>query len=154
MVGVLHVHPHKHDANEPPQKDLAGTVQEVTDARCPWRIPKMPEKLAIRHAHGWLDDKSIATIADSIRGSPERVRYVVPVKQEPWCVRLECVGLRRKQLFRRNECKPELADANHCRRRDDQRRRGQRRQSFAPNPATLPVGQMVVWHNVDSIIHS
>jgi len=26
-------------------------------------------------------------------------------------------------------------------------------QSFAPNPASLPVGQMVVWHNVDSITH-
>lgn len=26
-------------------------------------------------------------------------------------------------------------------------------QSFSPNPATLPAGQMVVWHNVDSIIH-
>jgi plastocyanin len=26
-------------------------------------------------------------------------------------------------------------------------------QSFAPNPATLPAGQMVVWHNIDSIIH-
>lgn len=26
-------------------------------------------------------------------------------------------------------------------------------QSFAPNPATLPAGQVVVWHNADSIIH-
>jgi plastocyanin len=26
-------------------------------------------------------------------------------------------------------------------------------QSFSPNPATLPDGQMVVWHNVDSIAH-
>ena len=26
-------------------------------------------------------------------------------------------------------------------------------QSFAPNPATLPAGQMVVWHNIDSIVH-
>jgi plastocyanin len=26
-------------------------------------------------------------------------------------------------------------------------------QSFSPNPANLPVGQMVVWHNVDSITH-
>jgi plastocyanin len=26
-------------------------------------------------------------------------------------------------------------------------------QSFAPNPATLPAGQMVVWHNIDSVIH-
>jgi plastocyanin len=26
-------------------------------------------------------------------------------------------------------------------------------QSFSPNPATLPTGQMVVWHNVDSITH-
>jgi plastocyanin len=26
-------------------------------------------------------------------------------------------------------------------------------QSFAPNPATLPAGQMVVWHNVDSVVH-
>ena len=26
-------------------------------------------------------------------------------------------------------------------------------QSFSPNPASLPVGQMVVWHNVDSIRH-
>ena len=26
-------------------------------------------------------------------------------------------------------------------------------QSFAPNPATLPAGQMVVWHNIDNIIH-
>ena len=24
-------------------------------------------------------------------------------------------------------------------------------QSFSPNPATLPAGQMVVWHNVDTI---
>ena len=23
-------------------------------------------------------------------------------------------------------------------------------QSFSPNPASLPVGQMVVWHNVDT----
>ena len=26
-------------------------------------------------------------------------------------------------------------------------------QSFSPNPATLPAGQMVIWHNVDSITH-
>src|SRR5712664_2780181 len=26
-------------------------------------------------------------------------------------------------------------------------------QSFSPNPATLAAGQMVVWHNVDSITH-
>ncbi|HET9832774.1 MAG TPA: hypothetical protein VFP91_13715 [Vicinamibacterales bacterium] len=26
-------------------------------------------------------------------------------------------------------------------------------QSFSPNPASLPAGQMVVWHNVDSITH-
>jgi len=26
-------------------------------------------------------------------------------------------------------------------------------QSFSPNPASLPDGQMVVWHNVDSITH-
>ena len=26
-------------------------------------------------------------------------------------------------------------------------------QSFSPNPATLPAGQMVVWHNVDSATH-
>jgi plastocyanin len=26
-------------------------------------------------------------------------------------------------------------------------------QSFSPNPATLPPGQMVVWHNVDTITH-
>jgi len=26
-------------------------------------------------------------------------------------------------------------------------------QSFSPNPATLPSGQMVVWHNVDTITH-
>ena len=26
-------------------------------------------------------------------------------------------------------------------------------QSFAPNPSTIPAGQMVVWHNVDSITH-
>jgi plastocyanin len=26
-------------------------------------------------------------------------------------------------------------------------------QSFSPNPATLPAGQMVVWHNSDSITH-
>jgi plastocyanin len=26
-------------------------------------------------------------------------------------------------------------------------------QSFSPNPATLPAGQTVVWHNVDSIVH-
>lgn len=25
--------------------------------------------------------------------------------------------------------------------------------SFSPNPATLPAGQMVVWHNVDTITH-
>lgn len=25
--------------------------------------------------------------------------------------------------------------------------------SFSPNPATLPAGQMVVWHNTDSITH-
>jgi plastocyanin len=26
-------------------------------------------------------------------------------------------------------------------------------QSFAPNPATLPAGQMVVWHNIDNVVH-
>ena len=26
-------------------------------------------------------------------------------------------------------------------------------QSFSPNPATLPSGQMVVWHNVDNTTH-
>ena len=26
-------------------------------------------------------------------------------------------------------------------------------QSFSPNPATLPSGQRIVWHNVDTIIH-
>ena len=26
-------------------------------------------------------------------------------------------------------------------------------QSFSPNPATLPAGQMVVWHNIDVITH-
>ena len=26
-------------------------------------------------------------------------------------------------------------------------------QSFSPNPATVPSGQMVVWHNVDHITH-
>ena len=26
-------------------------------------------------------------------------------------------------------------------------------QSFSPNPATVPAGQMVVWHNVDSVTH-
>jgi plastocyanin len=26
-------------------------------------------------------------------------------------------------------------------------------QSFSPNPATLPTGQMVVWHNVDTTTH-
>lgn len=26
-------------------------------------------------------------------------------------------------------------------------------QSFSPNPSTVPAGQMVVWHNVDSITH-
>lgn len=26
-------------------------------------------------------------------------------------------------------------------------------QSFSPNPATLPPGQMVVWHNIDQITH-
>ena len=26
-------------------------------------------------------------------------------------------------------------------------------QSFSPNPATLPAGQMVMWHNVDTITH-
>lgn len=26
-------------------------------------------------------------------------------------------------------------------------------QSFSPNPASLPAGQMIVWHNVDSITH-
>jgi plastocyanin len=26
-------------------------------------------------------------------------------------------------------------------------------QSFSPNPATLPPGQMVVWHNIDAITH-
>lgn len=25
--------------------------------------------------------------------------------------------------------------------------------SFSPNPATVPAGQTVVWHNVDSVIH-
>jgi plastocyanin len=26
-------------------------------------------------------------------------------------------------------------------------------QSFSPNPATLPAGQMVVWHDVDNVTH-
>ena len=26
-------------------------------------------------------------------------------------------------------------------------------QSFSPNPATVPAGQPVVWHNVDTIVH-
>lgn len=26
-------------------------------------------------------------------------------------------------------------------------------QSFSPNPATLPAGQMVVWHNADGVTH-
>jgi plastocyanin len=26
-------------------------------------------------------------------------------------------------------------------------------QSFSPNPATLPAGQKVVWHNIDSVTH-
>ena len=26
-------------------------------------------------------------------------------------------------------------------------------QSFSPNPATVPSGQMVVWHNIDTITH-
>jgi plastocyanin len=26
-------------------------------------------------------------------------------------------------------------------------------QSFSPNPSTIPAGQMVVWHNVDTITH-
>jgi plastocyanin len=26
-------------------------------------------------------------------------------------------------------------------------------QSFSPNPATLPAGQMVIWHNVDNTTH-
>jgi plastocyanin len=26
-------------------------------------------------------------------------------------------------------------------------------QSFSPNPSTVPVGQPVVWHNVDTIVH-
>jgi len=26
-------------------------------------------------------------------------------------------------------------------------------QSFAPNPATLPAGQTVVWHNIDRVTH-
>jgi plastocyanin len=26
-------------------------------------------------------------------------------------------------------------------------------QSFSPNPATLPAGQMVIWHNVDTTTH-
>ena len=26
-------------------------------------------------------------------------------------------------------------------------------QSFSPNPATLPAGQMVFWHNIDSVTH-
>jgi plastocyanin len=26
-------------------------------------------------------------------------------------------------------------------------------QSFSPNPATLPAGQMIVWHNIDNVTH-
>jgi plastocyanin len=26
-------------------------------------------------------------------------------------------------------------------------------QSFSPNPATIPAGQMVVWHNIDNTTH-
>src|SRR4051794_24660149 len=26
-------------------------------------------------------------------------------------------------------------------------------QSFSPNPSTVPAGQPVVWHNVDTIVH-
>jgi hypothetical protein len=35
----------------------------------------------------WLDGESVATIAVLVRGSPERVRYVVPNQQRcaQWC---------------------------------------------------------------------
>ena len=26
-------------------------------------------------------------------------------------------------------------------------------QSFSPNPATIPAGQMIVWHNIDTVTH-
>src|SRR5262245_15145942 len=26
-------------------------------------------------------------------------------------------------------------------------------QSFSPNPATVPAGQLVIWHNVDTVTH-
>ena len=26
-------------------------------------------------------------------------------------------------------------------------------QSFSPNPATLPAGQLIVWHNIDNVVH-
>ena len=26
-------------------------------------------------------------------------------------------------------------------------------QSFSPNPATVPAGQLVVWHNIDTVTH-
>src|SRR5882672_11688823 len=26
-------------------------------------------------------------------------------------------------------------------------------QSFSPNPATLPAGQMIAWHNIDNVTH-
>ena len=26
-------------------------------------------------------------------------------------------------------------------------------QSFSPNPATLPAGQRIVWHNIDTVTH-
>lgn len=26
-------------------------------------------------------------------------------------------------------------------------------QSFSPNPATVPVGSVVIWHNVDTVVH-
>ena len=37
--------------------------------------------------------------------------------------------------------------------RDGRRRQRGWRAVFSPNPATLPAGQMVVWHNVDSVTH-
>jgi hypothetical protein len=64
------------------------------------------------------------------------------------------VGLRRERLLERKR-EPDQPDvpAERVRRRDSQCRGRQWRSIVLAEPATVPAGQMVVWHNVDNITH-
>jgi plastocyanin len=60
--------------------------------------------------------------------------------------------MQRQRLFeRQQQWEPDRSEHVGC--CDGQHRRHQRRAVFSPNPATLPSGQMIVWHNVDAVTH-